>query len=292
MLSKSKKTTVNLKQHLGAYSAAAGALLVAVSGADAKVQYTNIDPDKMVSTHLDGYYLDFDDDGINEFFFIEQIQSGNTNYGSPFVNYGALLLPFNSNSFVGSATSNVGFPTPIDSPSLVGSSAMWQQNFGILANLRVVGSNTISLGNWFGAEDKYVGLNFMISGKVHYGWIRLDVDILGKGFTVKDYAWEDEAETAIAVGDTGPPAQPSGVSVIEEPDVSIYSFNNTIFFNSTDIHLHNAIIEVLDLSGRLILNERYVGGQKRIPMNTNSTGTYIVAIRHEKDVIQKKVFIQ
>jgi hypothetical protein len=37
------------------------------------------------------------------------------------------------------------------------------------------GAGTATFGQWLGAKDRYLGLQFVIDGQVHYGWARLSV---------------------------------------------------------------------------------------------------------------------
>jgi len=55
-----------------------------------------------------------------------------------------------------------------------------------------------------GLKDRYLGLKFMIRGKVHFGWARVTVTTSGKNFTatLTGYAYETIANKSIIAGET------------------------------------------------------------------------------------------
>jgi hypothetical protein len=58
-----------------------------------------------------------------------------------------------------------------------------------------------------GLKDRYLGLKFMISGKVHFGWARVTVTTSGKTFTatLTGYAYETIPNKSIIAGKTKGP---------------------------------------------------------------------------------------
>jgi hypothetical protein len=63
-------------------------------------------------------------------------------------------------------------------------------------------------GYWMGAQNRYLGLRFIINDKVHYGWARLSVQYqkIQKGFltnvTLSGYAYETITNKGIIAGKT------------------------------------------------------------------------------------------
>jgi hypothetical protein len=66
-------------------------------------------------------------------------------------------------------------------------------------------------GNWFDVTNRYLGLEFLINGKVHYGWVRLSVStgrrpffcvncLWGPVITLTGYAYENIPGQAIKTG--------------------------------------------------------------------------------------------
>jgi hypothetical protein len=69
---------------------------------------------------------------------------------------------------------------------------------------RSSGSRTVSGGPWKNVHNRYLGLKFLIRGKVHYGWARLNVTIAGQAVnaTLTGYAYETIPNKAIVAGQT------------------------------------------------------------------------------------------
>ncbi len=56
------------------------------------------------------------------------------------------------------------------------------------------------MGLWIGKIDKYLGIQFKIAGKTHYGWIRLSHQPGADAITVSDYAYNTLPEQGILAG--------------------------------------------------------------------------------------------
>jgi hypothetical protein len=73
------------------------------------------------------------------------------------------------------------------------------------------GSLSSFYGPWLNATNKYVGIQFSINGRAHYGWARLTVKTLLDRYLhvhiraiLTGYAYETQPNTAILAGDEGP----------------------------------------------------------------------------------------
>jgi hypothetical protein len=72
-------------------------------------------------------------------------------------------------------------------------------------------------GPWFDATNRYLGLKFVIKGKIHYGWARMSVRFKGGHMEgmLTGYAYETIANKAIIAGRTKGPdvtaAQPTSL---------------------------------------------------------------------------------
>jgi hypothetical protein len=63
-------------------------------------------------------------------------------------------------------------------------------------------------GQWLGTQNRYLGLQFVINGEVHYGWARLNVGFTSKGritATLTGYAYETIPNKPIITGKTKGP---------------------------------------------------------------------------------------
>jgi hypothetical protein len=67
-------------------------------------------------------------------------------------------------------------------------------------------------GPWSKAKNRYLGLEFLIEGKVHFGWARLNVSCQGTDVfaTLIGYAYETIPNKAIKAGQTKGTAAESG----------------------------------------------------------------------------------
>jgi len=65
-----------------------------------------------------------------------------------------------------------------------------------------------STGNWLDVRNRYLGLAFVIKGKIHYGWARLNASI-GRSYGIRGlltgYAYETVPNKAIITGKTEGP---------------------------------------------------------------------------------------
>jgi len=60
-------------------------------------------------------------------------------------------------------------------------------------------------GSWVDVTNRYLGLEFEIGGKTHYGWARLSVDMYEGESTLTGYAYETIPNKAIIAGKTKGP---------------------------------------------------------------------------------------
>jgi hypothetical protein len=69
---------------------------------------------------------------------------------------------------------------------------------------------TLTGGQWFQTKHRYLGLQFLIEGQVHYGWARLDVPAVGSDITLTGYAYETIPNKPIVAGQT------KGADIVDE----------------------------------------------------------------------------
>jgi hypothetical protein len=76
--------------------------------------------------------------------------------------------------------------------------------------------NTGYVGAWpIDGTPKYLGLQFDMSGNPHFGWAQVGVNVnsTDSSFTVVDWAYENQASTAIAAGDSGAVPEPTSFAL-------------------------------------------------------------------------------
>jgi hypothetical protein len=95
------------------------------------------------------------------------------------------------------------------------------------------GSPCLFYGPWQKATDKYLGIQFSISGQTHYGWARVTVktSLLNRSVHIKatltGYAYETQANMAIPAGDEGPKAKSTGSEIsVHSPSLGLLSLGS------------------------------------------------------------------
>lgn len=170
----------------------------------AAIVYTDIVPDSVISftsfsfSTFDRIPLDINNDGVNDFAFrIDNFASS-----AYFIHITSLGTQTNYHyvykTGLGFPSDAVGFPAGTmvqQTPTITGS---WGQA-GANAPFEPLVDGFLNLG------DKYVGIYLSVNSNIYYGWIRVNVagTYPNISLTVKDYAYQNTANTPIAAGDVG-----------------------------------------------------------------------------------------
>ena len=294
----SKKITKNLDSKLAKYAAAAGAV-AGVTGANAQIVYTDVNPDSTITGNQQ-IVLDIDNDGTNDFTILTQNITGSTGtfYGYNAVKtfVGGQVLNFNSSASASWMATSNNLPAMLNAGDTIMPTATWAAGKGRLQSYLAVSypSSTsynfnTNVGNWGGAMGQFAGLKFKSGANTYYGWVRMDVDSAGTTIVIKDYAYQSIADSSIIAG----AHQPSGVGVQENLDgqINVYaSLNKIIVENSTK--KTNGVIEIVNMAGELVETVFLNNNREVIDASSLSTGIYIVNAKFEGDVISNKVYIK
>ena len=151
--------------------------------------------------------IDLNDDGIDDFvvrattedFSIIPLLSNrvHTTLPSP-PDIGTWIIPHASGSILGSSVMN----GTIWSSRIEGA---FGPMGGTLTACQLGGAGIECLGYWSGM-DAYAGLEFLIDGHTHYGWIRIEAGSSFNGGWIRDYAYESIAGADIAAGQIPEPS--------------------------------------------------------------------------------------
>ena len=189
-------------------SAAGVGVLALAQPAEAKIVYTKANVTIGVGGVLH-HRLDLNHDGINDFSFSYPGTSGGPHSGALMVR-----SPDKGNKVVlrTSGTRHQQFyPAAISAGMLVGPKLRFRS--GKQQVMAEWESNSVhtSRGNWMNVKNRYLGFEFVIKGKVHYGWARLSVslsfdDIHG---TLTGYAYETIPNKPLIAGKTEGPEEDS-----------------------------------------------------------------------------------
>jgi hypothetical protein len=155
---------------------------------EARIVYTRAH----VVISINNYYdLDLNHDGVADFTI--------KNAG----NYGRYRLYASApagNGVVGSIGSNGAQAAALIRREQIGPGQMFMAPD---ATMRECIRHAICWGDWDNVTNRYLGLKFIIHGKLHYGWARLNVqEKLFFTATLTGYAYEDIAGKSIKAGQT------------------------------------------------------------------------------------------
>ena len=198
----------SVHRQLNMYALAAGAAGVSMLGsaqpADAKIVYTRAD--KVIVGVFD---LDLNHDGITDFVFGTRIGSTESTVGG----YLRVAGYVSDNSIV---TTHRGYDAAAlragvrIGGNLDAGETISPPKYGgpIMASFRRLcfQCKTYFAGPWAnggkGVRNRYLGLKFVIKGKVHYGWARLNVEPHSITATLTGYAYQTIPGKPIITGQT------------------------------------------------------------------------------------------
>jgi hypothetical protein len=217
---KTFKISDSLNRQLNTYalvaSAAGVSVLALARASEAKVVYTET---HQVTHSGFPLYIDLNHDGIKDFVLRTTYYAGTAYFkvgldasGDLNINNAVAGRRFSHNGYFFSAAS------ALPAGARIGSERKFPVRFPFMAVElfnRVHTSQYSDLGPWVGkgkgVRDRYLGLKFVVHGKVHYGWARLSVtlghhrqydDVSG---TLTGYAYETVPNKPIIAGQiTGP----------------------------------------------------------------------------------------
>ena len=208
-----------LEKSLSAYAVAAAAagvsLFALASSAEAKVIYTPAHT--MIPINGAPVLLDLNHDGIADFSFVNSLASNHSDAIWLLLRAGAKSQSneiWGRGSFYASCCNGAGeyaFASALRADFKVGPRKSYFQNKHPWAMaFDVIGFSTSrTYGQWQQAKHRYLGLKFMISGQVHYGWARVSVHPIpnqgGFNATLTGYAYESIPNKPIIAGKTKGP---------------------------------------------------------------------------------------
>lgn len=273
---------------LAAYSAMAGAFVAVSTDANATIVYTDIDD---VDVALgESYALDLDNNGYPDILMAAVSAASNWTFAYVIGALSAYGYGGPSNMIVGYSGAILPYGSALAEGDLIGPDADFisnTYNFGWLASIY----SGVTYGPFAGTTDAYMGVQFDIDGSIHYGWARLDVSVGPVEFTVKDYAYDDAAETAIEAGATSG----GGVAVVTLTDaqVAAYSYGNTINLIVKDSEAGVENVRVFDIDGKVVYSARVADNNMAITLDNAATGLYTLQLTGANNsVYSKNLYIQ
>lgn len=262
-----------------------------------QVIYQDIEPDIVVDKFSDIQYMDLNEDGILDLEIYWGYQSFYLGTGPIFIyQRGPSIEPliFPDNAIIGKEfTDSVavhGYGFLLDQDDSINNLADFGGNYGMFLCGReywfydTPGWFKSEIGYWAGeVHDKYLGFRFTDEEEqLHYGWMRCDAPDSGRVFIIKNFAYELQNGVGIIAGDT------VGVTQIFSPQLisfSIYPNPVNDVFILKHYSAENYVLEIIDFTGRIVLNTIITQPESEIKVENFPSGSYAVILRNKENEI-------
>jgi hypothetical protein len=197
-----------LHKNLSAYSlgatAAGVAALAMMPQATAEIVYTPADHEIQPNRGGNGYLLDLNHDGVNDFLIVNF-------YSTTSALLNVWVSPEHTANEIFS--NGAGYAAAIPAGVAIGSNGKFHP-----AQSMDMANDDFPVGNcqgpWKDASNKYLGFKFEIDGETHFGWARLSVTCFTPAAArvlLTGYAFETVANQPIVTGKTSGPAERSAI---------------------------------------------------------------------------------
>ncbi len=196
-------------------------LLCGMQSADAAILYNDLQPDLVLSSPGQRIGFDADNDKLTDFDFFYDLY-----LGEPFLHINISFPVRSTNRVVVTGEKNIygkDLVRPLTAGVMIDGGALF--NGSINGNGPLTAQPSSAGGDIFeGLGERYIGFQFDVGGRIHYGWILVEVNEEGDRLTIREFAWEDQPGKGIAAGDRGPVAVESitvmgegGLTMIDQP---------------------------------------------------------------------------
>ncbi len=291
-----KNSTLETK--LKKYTALAGGLTAAVAGTGQI--YTDINPDVVLNTNGDSLAIDFNGDAIVDvtLAMFEGTFSGSFAYGTGSVSYTGTYVgagaEVGSGANAGWMSTTSGALANVAAGAAIGAAGSFSSSGAALGVVQgtylgppfATSYGPYSNGNFLGATDAYIGIQFDASGAAHYGWVRVDMSAEGDILTIKDYAFQPIPGADIIAGDMGT----VGISELNN-FASIVSTNNNVVISLLN-GTNSADATITSVSGQQVFSQSINSDREEIELKDFASGIYMVNVRSEKGIVSKKVYVK
>lgn len=265
----------------------AGLLLSAGSMAQATIVYHDVDPDETQSQANAGtqsFIVDMNADNTPDFTLT--VFNGDTTI-STYSGSGTVVgITAASNNFVAQGTN---FPAPqaaaYNSGDEINNGLNWQGSSQALRYNVNVGI-PMNNGAFSGDADKYIGVKFTDGTNTYYGWIRVSVNNAGSSYTIKDWAYENTPDAAIAAGDMPVAA----VSERLKNSTTIINQNNML--KITFAEPLSGAVHVVNMSGAVVASANIQGMNSEVNLQSMLSGIYNVVVESNEGSFAKKIFVK
>jgi len=278
-----KPTSENLTKRLAQYGALSAAVIGVTEMNSQNIVHVDLSPNYFNGgiDSVDGtpfYPLNFDSNSLIDFSF--------RGLGSVSHPIAEITASPGFNSFLADSS---GFPLYLnysDPINSMPSSSAWVNAYpyGLLNASSCF--NGYGNSNWCDNKtNKYLGLRFKIGTETHYGWVKLDINASGSRFTIKEYAYVEQADIGLTAGLTTLGVENASISKIK-----IVSSNKTIkLYNLPE----QTQYQVFSITGQLALKGTTSGKTDVINATSESKGIYFIELKDTESntVMRKKIVL-
>lgn len=205
------KLDKNLLAYAAAASAAGVGMLAAAQPAPAKIVYTKANTP--ITLNGGAIPLDLNNDGIADFAFYNSMTTLGGKAGGvkkPEGAHGAALTvgPVQKSNAIWEVSSQSrSCAAALPKGKRVGAKAPFAAKYLVMASTHgSYSTNGWAVGPWLKVQNAYLGLKFVIHGKIHFGWARINFNGTGATDYITGYAYETIANKPIITGRTKGPA--------------------------------------------------------------------------------------
>ena len=230
-----KPLSAKLDKQLLAYAAmAAAGLMTGVTPANAEIIFTPTDV--QIGPHAT-FALDIDNDGHPNLLFLHRLENNlaflSVQGEGSFQDGVAVARPY-PNSFSALA---VPRGQQIGNSRYFVDHILYSPNGPSLAGYAMRAGGGSVFGNFANTQNQYLGVNFLVNGQTHYGWVRVSVHVQGTSITahISGYAYETTVNKPIRAGQTSERNAESSLqptippSQKEEPSLGILALGSAGF---------------------------------------------------------------
>jgi len=274
----------DLKKEILKYTSAAAAVIAGTS-ANAQYQYTNI-PDTTINVNNGFYNLDLDQDGNPDFTITQYVDTGALGKTDA-----VIIQPYTGtiHRIAGKQVNQYNYPYNMQAAEVLDGTAKFNGAGGQFTTgylTFVVDGQAYPNSNWVGPiSDGYLGLQLWKSGLPYFGWARLAIGDSSESFTVKDFAVNLTADSAIVVG-----AELIGQIENTLGQVSFLQSDGRILFTKPS-SIEELNIRLLDVNGRMIQEIAFRDEKTEMFLGELPSALYIIEMHSKGMARTEKIFI-
>lgn len=291
-MDKKRITTIALR-----YGGIASAVLGA-QDAYSQVNYRDI-PDTTLNANGQSYDLNLDLDtlGLVDFRIIQYVDTTQFNISGAFIR----SRQGTRNQVVGLDYANYHYPFKLDLGQEIGPDTVFKGTGGPVSEgqLALEINDTTYPNDQFkgGVQDGFIGLRLERrvndTNRIHYGWMRVDVAQDLESLTIKDVAWQEQADSSIRAGEGSPLLDRSELDL--EPSAQLWQSDSRLWVRLPENTRENWTVVISDMAGRELQRQELSATEQRqsLPLTDLPSGIAVARLQaghHQRQSIKVVVY--